>query len=282
MEIAEAGLDVNIQDIYRMRRYQKLLAQTREEMRTYNLWATEYIAGNQKKLGVLGINQAAESIRVSLLPTGSVAFFDKIPVTAVEHMVGVAGEGGPIYTLLETAYPEAVDQMTDALIRNVALGIPPVQTAKEMMAGLAGGLNHALTVARTEQLRVYREASRLQYEASGAVKGYKRFASKSGKTCALCLALDGEVYPTEELMSVHPNDRCVMIPLVRGASEPTWESGEDWLRKQDPEIQKQILGPGALEMWNSGEIELIDLVNKVEHPIWGPSLQRTPLRDLVN
>ena len=96
----------------------------------------------------------------------------------------------------------------------------------------------------------------------------------------MCLALDGEIYPTDELMSVHPNDRCIMIPNVRGAKEIIWESGEDWLRKQDEEIQKQVLGPGALEMWNKGDIELIDLVNKVEHPIWGPSLQRNSLETL--
>ncbi len=282
MEIKEAGLAINIQDVYRMRRYQALLVQMQGEMSAYNLWAAEYIAVNQKTYGVLGINNAAEAIQLSLLEIGSAAFFDKLPVSAIELMVGVAGDGGPIYTLLQEAYPTAVDQMTNILIQNVALGIGPVETAKAMMVGIEGSLTHALTVARTEQLRVYREASRQQYDLSGAVKGYKRFASKSGNTCAMCFALDGEIYPTKELMNVHPNDRCTMIPLVRGVPEPMWESGEDWLRRQDPELQKHVLGPGAFEMLNNGEIELIDLVNKTEHPIWGPSLQRTPLKDLVS
>ena len=112
------------------------------------------------------------------------------------------------------------------------------------------------------------------------MKGYKRFASKSGNTCALCLALDGEIYPTSELMSVHPHDRCVMIPLVRGVDEPQWESGEDWLKGQDPELQQKVLGKKASELWNNDDIKLTDLVKKTEHPIWGPSLQRTPLNDL--
>jgi len=71
-----------------------------------------------------------------------------------------------------------------------------------------------------------------------------------------------------------------MIPIVRGVSELTWESGEDWLRKQPEEVQIKTLGPGAHEMWKNGEIELKDLVNKVEHPIWGPSLQRNTLASL--
>ena len=280
MELVDAGVDVTTASVYKLNRYQKLVAQVRDELRIYDRWATKYISQNQATMAVLGIDNAVDALTFTLLEAGSMAFFDKIPVSAVEFMIGNAGKGGPVYTLLETAYPAMVDQMTDALIRNVALGIGPVATAKEMVAGLGVGLDHALTVATTEQLRVYREASRVQYESSGAVKGYKRFASKSGNTCALCFALDGEVYPTKELMSVHPRDRCTMIPLVRGVDEPQWESGEDWLRKQDPELQQKVLGNKATELWNNGDIELIDLVNKTEHPIWGPSLQRTPLDDL--
>lgn len=130
-------------------------------------------------------------------------------------------------------------------------------------------------------LRVYREASRQQYDSTGAVTGYKRFAAKDPRTCPLCLALDGEVYPTDELMNVHPNDRCIMVPIVRGVPEITWETGEEWLRRQDPAIQQGVLGPTAFEAWDNGQIELRDLVNKTEHPIWGPSLERVPMSSLI-
>ena len=281
VEIAEMGVDVDISTIYRHRRYQKLLAQTQMELTNYNIWAAERIIENQKKMAVLGIEHASDLLTLSLLEGGSMAFFDRIPVSALQLMIGNAGKGGPVYTLLESAYPTMVESMTNILIQNIALGIGPAATAKQMMNGAAEGLNHALTVARTEQLRVYREASRQQYESSGAVKGYKRLASKSGNTCALCLALDGEIYPTSDLMSVHPNDRCAMIPLVRGASEPMWESGGDWLAKQDTATQQKILGKGAQELYANGAIQLMDLVKKTEHDIWGPSLQQVPLRDLT-
>lgn len=280
-EIAEMGLDVDISTIYKHRRYQTLLAQAQVELTKYNLWAAGYVTENQRKMAVLGIEHASEVLNLTVLEGGSMAFFDRLPVSAVQFMVGNAGKGGPVYTLLQEAYPMAVERMTSILIQNTALGIGPAVTAKEMIGGLAEGLNHALTVARTEQLRVYREASRTQYESSSAVLGYKRFASKSGNTCALCLALDGELYKTSELMSVHPNDRCVMIPVVRGANEITWESGSDWLKKQDAETQQKILGKGAFDMWSKGDIQLMDLVKKTEHATWGPSLKRVPLKDLV-
>ena len=52
-------------------------------------------------------------------------------------------------------------------------------------------------------------------------------------------------------------------------------------KKQDPEIREQILGKGASEMWDAGDIELKDLATKTEHETWGPSLQRTPLSELT-
>lgn len=282
VELSEAGQEVSLASVYRHRRYQALLSQMQAEMKAYDLWAAEYIAGNQQKLGVLGIEHAADAIRLSFIEGGLGAgqFFDKLPVSAIELMVGNAGDGGPIYELLQTAYPAAADNMTNILIQNTALGIGPGETAKAMMNGVAGGLNHALTVASTEQLRVYREASRMQYEASDAVSGYRRFASKSGNTCAVCLALDGELYPTKDLVYVHPRDRCAMIPLVKGVPEPKWELGVDWLGRQDSAMQQQIIGKGAFEMWENGEIGLMDLVKKTEHPIWGPSLQRNTLASL--
>ena len=281
-ELEAAGQAINIQRVYKIRRYQTLLAQVQKEMTSYNLWAADYIAQNQIVLGSLGITHAAEAITLTMLEgVGAVGpFFDKIPFSAVELMVGNAGKGGPVYALLQEAYPTAVENMTNILIKGIAMGIGPGETAKQMVVGMEYALNHALTVATTEQLRVFREASRQQYESTGAVLGYKRFAAKDGLTCALCLALDGEVYKTNELMNVHPCDRCTMIPVVRGVSEITWESGEDWLRNQPEEVQRKTLGPGAHEMWKNGDIELKDLVNKVDHPIWGPSLQRNTLASL--
>jgi len=283
MEIVDMGELVTQQSIFKLRRYQALLAQMQKEMTTYNIWAADYIVNNQMQMGVLGVSHAAEAVNLALLQGGASGvgtFFDTLPISAIELLVGNAGKGGPVYTLLQDIYPNAVDRMTGILINNVAMGIGPIQTAKQMMAGMAGGLSHALTTARTEQMRVYREASRQQYEETGVVQTYMRFASKSGNTCALCIALDGEIYKTSELMSVHPCDRCVQIPVVDGVKPPQWEKGSDWLRRQDESMQMHILGPGALEKWQKGDIELMDLVKKTEHPVWGPSLQRVPLKDL--
>ena len=279
----EAGEEVTRTALYRRTRYQTLVAQMRDEITAYNIWADEFITENQLRYGKLGIEHGADALQGVLMEGGEGvgAFFDRLPVSAVENMVGIAGDGGPIQVLLEKAYPEAVDRMTDILVKNTALGINPRQTAREMIDGTAEALNHSLTVARTEQLRVYREASRQQYESSGLVESYRRLCAKNPNTCAVCFALDGEVYPTDELMHVHPNDRCTMVPNVTGMPQVQYETGEEWLKKQDPELREQILGVGASDLWDAGDIELQDLVIKTVHPEWGPSLQRTPLKDIA-
>lgn len=281
-EVVERGDAITGTMLFRQKRYQSLLAQMRIEIGEYIEWADGLVADNQLVLGKLGAANAAEAVQMTLIEGGEGmgAFFDRLPVSAVENMVGIAGNGGTVNALLQQAYPMAVDQMTDALIRNTLLGINPRQTAREMIDGTAEGLTHSLTVARTEQLRVYREAARQQYASSGLVEGYRRLCAKNPSTCAVCLGLDGEVYPTDELMHVHPNDRCTMVPIVKGMPPVEWESGEEWLRKQPEDVQENIIGKGAKELWDNGEIELSDLARKVEHPEWGPSLQRTSLKDL--
>ncbi len=281
-EASRAGDVIARSRLFENRRYQKLVAQMADELRSYSGWVADLVAENQRNLAKLGIEHASEAVQLSLMESGQVGiYFDQLPMSAVETMIGITGEGAPVQSLLSQAYPMAVDHMTDTLIQNTLLGINPRETAREMLDGVASeSLNHTLTVARTEQLRVYREAGRQQYESSGLVDGYRRLCAKNTETCAICLGLDGETYPTNELMHVHPQDRCTMVPNVRGAPPVEWETGEEWLRKQDSEVREQILGKGASEAWDAGDIELQDLAQKVEHPTWGPSLQRTPLKDL--
>lgn len=286
MEAAEAkasGQAITVTNMFKRERYQRLLDQVRQQIDQYNDYVDDLVTGNRRKLAKMGSDQAAELIQMSLLEGGETAVaasFDRLPVTAIENIVATAGPGGPVHTLLADAYPMAVDHMTDTLIQNTVMGINPRQTASDMLDGAAEGLNHALTVARTEQIRAYREATRQQYEISGIVQQYKRLAAKNSRTCPLCLALDGEVYPTEDLMNVHPNDRCTMVPVVDGMPEVTWETGSEWFAKQDPDVQKEILGPKAYDLYDEGRIELRDLVQKTTHETWGPSLKRRPLSDL--
>lgn len=281
LEKQAAGEEIGINQLLKFERYQTLLEQMDVEMRKYNEWAVPEISGRQHFLGRLGLTHSAEAIQVGLSDAGfgMGQFFNRLPVSSVEIMVGMTGAGAPLGDLLQEAYPLSAEHMTNALLEGVAYGLPPRETARRMMDAMAGGLAHITTIARTEQLRVYREASRRQYEASGAVQEYERVCAKQPKTCIACIALDGTIYLVQDLMEVHPNDRCFMIPLVAGAGRTDRELARDWFAKQDPELQKEMLGPGRFDLYQRG-LGLQDMVTKSVHPIWGPSLGITPLKDL--
>lgn len=277
-----AGEDIGIGTVLQLERYQLLLSQLDDEMVKYNLWVLGEVRGRKELLATMGAEHSANAIQTALMETGlgMGEFFNRLPATAIENIVAVASPGGPLQDLFEEAFPLSIDHMTRALIEGVGLGLPPGQTALRMFEGMSVGFSRIVMIARTEQLRSYREASRQQYALSGSVTSYERFCAKQVNTCMACIALDGEIYPTSDLMNVHPNDRCTMIPHVRGAKRIERELGRDWFARQDSEIQKEMLGPGRFKLYEQGEIGLDDLVIKKDHPVWGPSLGVTNLGDL--
>lgn len=139
-----------------------------------------------------------------------------------------------------------------------------------------------LNIARTEQLRVYRQTARQSYQASGVVDGYYRLAAHDSRTCPACLMDDGHFYELSEEMPEHPSGRCTQVPKVSGVKPPQWQQGPDWFVEQPPETQKSILGKGRYEAWQAGAFDLDQLIRVKANSAWGDSLQPKPLKELVS
>jgi SPP1 gp7 family putative phage head morphogenesis protein len=159
----------------------------------------------------------------------------------------------------------------------VALGWNPRKTALAMVDGLAQGLDKALLIARTEQIRAYRESTRAEYAARG-VEQYQRHCSKSDRTCPVCLALDGEVYPVNELMPSHPGCRCFMTRYTGEKSD--YQNAQDWFAGLKEERQREILGRGHFELYQKG-VPLREFVKVTDDPVWGPTLGLKPLKEIL-
>jgi len=72
-------------------------------------------------------------------------------------------------------------------------------------------------IARTETIAAAAEGSLLGYEASEVVKKTEFYAALDERTCEECMARHTHTYPLSEasgIIPVHPNCRCVWIPLV--------------------------------------------------------------------
>jgi len=289
--LAAAGKTITQDQLYRLDRYKRLKAQVQDEFKTYAAWADPQTVQYQRTMAQMGLDHAQQAIQLSYWESGIWARYDRLPVEAIEKQVGVAADGRPVGNLLRDRLsfdPRRDNNSTDVwqrlvnnLIAGTALGENPRKVAWKMKDDLAGGLNKAMVIARTEGLRPYRHVSRDQYEYSGVVIGQKRLCTHDGRVCAACLADDGARYTLHEVISDHPQGRCTSVPLVKGLPETTWTAGEEWFSQQPASVQTQILGQDKLQAYQEGRFRFKDLVKRTDDPTWGKGLVPRSLADLL-
>lgn len=273
---------VPVSRIIKLQRYTAFFAQAQAENRKYVAYADDLIAKRQAEWGAQGVFNAVDAIKAAYADRGRITIgFNMLPVNAIETMVGLAGDGSPLRTLLKASFEDSVDGLLDTLVKATALGWNPRVTAREMVNGYGVGLQRALNIARTEQLRVYREAARQQYQRSGVVSGYQRIATHDDRVCAACIMAEGTEYRLDESFEEHPSGRCSLVPIVTGFEPVTWLAGPDWFKTQDEATQRSILGGGAFDAWKDGAFDLPQLITRREDDTWGASLVPTSLQVLL-
>lgn len=222
-----------------------------------------------------------------ILEDGGVEVTDLIPeevrlaTGAIERVTAATQPAGAITQLLSGLAPSAADSVGDSLVSGIALGRNPRQIARDIRDALGGNLTRALTIARTETLRAYREASRAEYAANAdVVNGWIWVADLSTRTCSACWAQHGSEHTLDEIMATHPNCRCTMAPLTKSWDElgygDTPETvriapGKDEFKKLSAADQRSILGDRVYEAWRGNRITLDDVVVQRQSPVWGPS-----------
>lgn len=277
-----AGQAISEAELFRLDRYRALLAQTLEQVSRFNGQAASRIDELQQQAAGQGLENATDLIEATARTVSLT--FDRLGVEATENLVAVARAGQPLNRLLAAAYPQGVTGMTDQMIRGVALGINPREVTRRILReGLAQSLNHVLLVTRDQHLRAYREATRQQYRHSRVVYGYRRLAAKQpGRTCLSCLALDGQEQKLNELIPVHPQDRCSIIPVLKGFEPVQIVSGENYFKSLTEENQREWMGIDRYNAWKEGRFRFEDMAKVIDNTsVWGPSLQVRSLKELL-
>ncbi|MEM4168083.1 MAG: phage minor head protein [Candidatus Caldarchaeum sp.] len=107
------------------------------------------------------------------------------------------------------------------------------------------------------------------------IRGEYLSAILDRRTCQQCAALDGMIFwyapppqgydernrPISEQprLPLHPNCRCVYVPVLDEARRPYRESYAEWFARQPEEVQRDILGPGKYTLYKQGRINIYDL-----------------------
>lgn len=245
----------------------------------------------QAKAVLAGREDATQLIRSQLgEPPPGVSWQPRLPVSAVNHLIGRSSNGKPLGELLSTLPGDAGKELRTVLIAGLASGKNPREIARDARDSLGGDTARALTIARTEILGAYRASSQMTYQDNtDVVTGWQWSAEDDA--CAMCIAMSGEVFDTEDALDSHPScRRCVMVPQTvswqsMGYDVPdtsvTVPSGEETFAGQSDAFQLKVLGPGKYEAYKSGAISLKDLVQTTHSSQWGAGRREASLKDAL-
>jgi SPP1 gp7 family putative phage head morphogenesis protein len=284
--LSKEGVALPEGKLLQMERYHKLLAQAQTEFSQYADYSEGAVSFGQTQFAHLGIEHA-----ITALDVASVGMdFNRLNVNAVQNMIGLSGDGQPIGELLRARMvkdpttglplPGVHEKLTQTLINATAQGWNPRRTASAIRDDLSGGLDKALEICRTEQLRVYRSASQTAYQASGIVVAYQRLAAFQTRTCPACLAASGQVYDIYDPFFDHVRGRCTLLAILRGQAPTKLTTGEEWFGAQSEADQLGMLGPTKLAALKNGDFAFADLAKRTFDPTWGGGLKVATLGEL--
>lgn len=118
------------------------------------------------------------------------------------------------------------NSMRRILADGIAQGKGPKEVAREMRKIITVSRNRALTIARTETIRAHHTGNIAEMKRLGVVNIKVMAEWKTAgddRVCPDCAGLEGRVFTVkriEGLIPLHPNCRCVAIPLVEGGLPP--------------------------------------------------------------
>lgn len=199
---------------------------------------------------------------------------------------------GQIESRLNPLPAETADVVRRELIRGVAVGANPRETAARMVeraeGEFNGGLTRALAIARTETIDAHRAAAeRGQARHAGVLTGWVWDCALAERTCPACLSMDGREFPLETPgPQGHVNCRCSRRPKTKSWADlginlpepaPVRQSARAWFDELPRAEKVAILGRRRLELLDGGLIAWEDLAREVPNPDWRPSWQVTPV-----
>lgn len=230
----------------------------------------------------------------SLLTVHADATWSRVDPAAIDAIIKRSTE--QITALSLQLSSEAMNRIRAELVRGVLVGANPAEAARRMLHRLEGefngGLNRALTIARTEMLDAHRAGAMLAQSASADVlNGWIWNAQLGRRTCPACFSMHGTEHPLSQPgPHGHQRCRCSRTPLVKtwrelGINLPEPPSvlpdAEKTFRAMPRVDQLHVMGPTRLAAYDRGDIAWRDLAVRRDNPAWRPSYVSTPVRDLV-
>lgn len=280
------GAEVDIAWIRSYHRLNDLRTQIEQRLMLYAL-SSESLIFDLEDDAIRMALANAEELMIAALGTpppalqqiGVSSLFNRLPDEAITTMIGNLQAGSPLRALLQSLAGEAANKAYDAMVNAIALGYSPARLAGELESVLGVSLSRALTIARTETLRAYRQANiDTFYRNRDVVTKWVWSAQLSTRTCVVCWSMHGSEHPVTEAFGSHPNCRCVPVPKTKSWEElgfegipdtrPRIEQGADAFAQLSREEQLEILGPAKYDLYERG-VPISAFVGVAHSKEWG-------------
>lgn len=289
--IAVEGLTDNL--AFQYQRLDALAKQASDEMAEFGRAVGSAVGDSQGAGARIGQRYGPRLIGATIGPgpTASLSAWATLPDAALVQLTGALADGSPLSALTHRYGSIASQGMQRLLLEGVALGRNPLETARLMRDELGVPYRNANTLARTEQMRAFREANRRTMMANQrVVKGWTWFAQLDRFTCPVCWAMHGKQFQTREPMHTHPNCRCTQLPVTRSWKELGFDLpepispgplGPELFDRLPRQRQRIILGPAGATLYERGLVTLEDFVLLRHDPRWGWGRTTRPLSAIV-
>lgn len=243
-----------------------------------------------------GIVKAAAQAQAAIVdsqlpsgPTGLVNFDVTVPDRALDAIVRRSTEN--ITSRTRPLSTDAREVVRRELIRGIAAGSSPRDTAARMVRrseqGFNGGLTRAMTIARTETLDAHRDAAGVgQALHADVLAGWTWLAKLDARTCPSCWAQAGGVHPlTDPGPLDHQCGRCARMPKTQSWADLGFTIEEPADLTPDavalfdalsPAEQQQVLGKRGYAAWLRGDFPREAWSQRRTTPGWRDSFGVAP------
>lgn len=279
------GEEVSEFTLARSGRLKALKSQIEGELRYFAEIAADITTNAQRKAVELALRNAEEGINASIQAAPdrviASATFERLPIEAVEKMVGALSDGSPLRNWMIEKAGVNWTEVRDPILQGLAEGWNPRKTAKAIRPALNENRTRALVTARQAQMNASREASIESYKAnSRIISGYYWLAALDLRTCPICWAMNGKFFESIPDFATHINCRCTTVPAVKSVPIEI-PKGEDKFRELDPDHQRKILGAGRYAMYEAGEVgSLGEFVARFDDEDWGPGRRLRTVKEM--
>ena len=277
-EIDALGPDVQPWQIERLDRLRALEEQALRELDDYGQTLNSLLPVAQTNAAAAGAAAASASVQAVAGQAVVASSFRTLSAPALREIIA-ATSTGPLRDLLDTFGATGSAVLRQTLLDGIGQGRNARVVGDAIQRAVGVSRQRAQVIARTEILRAGKQANLASFAANAnLISGWEWHAFKGPRTCSACLIMDGTEFPTSvTFFPGHPQCRCVGKPILRDYPQPKGQTGRDYLESLPEADQRRLLGNGKYDAWQSGELELDDMVAPRYSDQWGTSYQEASL-----